>query len=275
MPESTNSSETAANNAETREPTGNEVDQVAALLRGEEPDQGDQETDSTSEASSETNKSKGKPKNLEGLAETLGVEVKDLYALEIPFADGDDVEQKTLGEIKDSFADRSTFEVDKMAWEESRTQRENDLVKSTQELQDIVSLLPKSALSSQLIEKVAQRRADLVETETRLTRQVIPDWTDEGRETTDRAAMQEHLAEYGFPANYLDSIVDHKTLRFIRESMLRQQRIERALAQVKTVRKAGHKPSGKPSGKPAPASKGKTSSRVRSQVSQVAELLNS
>ncbi len=288
MPGSANSPETADNSAETREPTGSEIDQVAALLRGEEPDQGDQgkggdaddqdgqDGDSESGASSETGKSKGKPKNLEALAETLGIEAADLYKIEIPFDAGDGKsETKTLGEIKDSFADRSTFEVDKMAWEETRTKRENDLVKSTQELSEIVSMLPKSAISDQLLERVARRRADLVEQETRLTRQVIPEWSSEDVETQDRKAMSEHMADYGFPSGYIDSIVDHKTLRYIRESMLREQRITRALEQVKTVRKAGHKPSGKPSGKTAPTRKGGTSpsSRNRSQVSQVAELL--
>lgn len=277
MPESANTPETAQANAETREPTTNNIDAVAALLRGEEPNQDDnvdQETNSNSEPSSETDKPKGKPKNLDGLAETLGVEVADLYKMEISFDAGDGTsESKTLGEIKDSFSERSNFEVDKMAWEEQKTKRENDLVKSTQELQEIVSLLPKSAISDQLLERVARRRADLVETESRMTRQVIPEWESEETETAERAAMQEHLSEYGFPSNYVDSIIDHRTLRYIRESMLRQQRIERALAQVKTVRKAGHSPSGKPSGKPAPTGKGKTNSRSRSQVSQIAQLL--
>ncbi len=284
MQGSTNTPETAASNAETREPTRSELDQVSALLRGEEPgqddqanaradDQDDQGGDSeNSDASSETNKSKGKPKNLDGLAETLGVEVADLYKIEIPFADGDNVEHKTLGEIKDAMAERSTFEVDRLAWEEQRTERENQVVKSMQEVSEIVSMLPRSAISEQLLEAVARKRATLVESETRLTRQVIPEWTSEDVETQDREAMREHLSEYGFPENYLDSLVDHRTLRYIRESMKRQQRIERALAQVKTVRKPGHKPSGKPTGKPAPSRK-RAASRTQSQVGAVAELL--
>lgn len=279
MPDSQNTPETAASNAETREPTKSELDQVSALLRGEEPDQGDQgnqddqDGDSeNSDASSETDKPKGKPKNLEALAETLGLEVKDLYEMEIPFADGDDVTHKTLGEVKDEISERSTFEVDRLAWEEQKTDRDNQVVKSMQEIQEIVSMLPKSAISEQLVQAVARKRAVMVETETRMTRQVIPEWTNEDVEERDRAAMREHLGEYGFPENYLDNLVDHKTLRYIRESMKRQQRIERALEQVKTVRKPGHKPSGKPTGKPATRGKARTS-RVQTQVGQVAELL--
>lgn len=271
MQESENSPETAAPSAETREPTTGQIDEVAALLRGDEPEESGESENS--EASSETNKSKGKPKNLDGLAETLGVEVADLYKIEIPFADGDNVEMKTLGELKDSVAEQSTFEVDRLAWEEQRTERENQVVKSMQEVAEIVNMLPKSAISEQLLEAVARKRANLVESEGRMTKQVIPEWSSEDVETADRQAMREHMSEYGFAENYLDSVVDHRTLRFIRESMLRQQRIERALAQVKTVRKPGHKPSGKPTGKPAPAKRGSTS-RARSQVSQVAELLN-
>ena len=87
-------------------------------------------------------------------SQTLGVEVKDLYDIEVPFSVEDDVQAKTLGEIKDLVSDRDTFEVDRLAWEEQRTTRENELMQSNQELTDIVSMLPRSAISPELVAAV-------------------------------------------------------------------------------------------------------------------------
>lgn len=282
MQKSESTPETASNPSETTEPTETAIDQVAALLRGEDADQSDAETqdkgtdaDESSAASSETDDKKREPKNLAELAETLGVKVSDLYKIEVPFDVDGESKPRTLGEIKDAIAQRDDFEVDRLAWEEQRTERENDLARSMQELNEIVGMLPKSAISDDLLKAVGRKRAETVERESRLTRQVIPEWQDEDAEERDRVAMRDHLQKYGFPKNYLDGIVDHRTLRYIRESMRREQRIERALAQVKTVRKPGISPSSKPS-RPAPQTpKRGRASRQRNQVAQVAELLRS
>lgn len=276
MQDSTNIPETEASNSpetDTQE-TGNALDQVAALLAGEEPEDNLEETSQGSESSPETD-AKGKPKTLADLAETLGLEVKDLYEIAVPFDTGNnEAETRTLGEIKDAISDRDSFEVDRLTWEEDRQKAEAKILRSNQELQELVSMLPRSALSQDLLEKVARKRARLMETEEKLTRDAIPTWVDDQVETRDREAMSEHLADYGFPANYLDQVIDHRTLKYIRDNMLRQKRIERALEQVKTVKRPGHSPS-KPTEKTQtkrPVSRG-PKSRVRNQVDQVAELL--
>jgi hypothetical protein len=103
------------------EPTASELDQISKLLAGEDDqddddqddgaetrtdDQdgapGDDSHDDDSEARAETRKS-GKPKSLEDAAERLGIEVADLYALEIPLSDIDDQKRAVkLGELKAS-----------------------------------------------------------------------------------------------------------------------------------------------------------------------------
>lgn len=275
MQELVSTPETAqTNSAETSKITGNELKELGALLGGEEPSQvDDQVTDSEqSDASPEAGKSKGKPRNLDELAETLGVQKADLYDIQIPFDVGDDVEFKTLGEIKDSFRERDSIEVDRLTWEETKAKKESQLALATGELQELVSMLPKAALSQELLQAVARRRAQTQERETRLVYAVIPEWSDEKNEAADRDEMRAHMAQYGFPENALDSIYDHKTLAFIRAAAKRATRIERALAQVKTVRKPGHKPSAQPSKAPSKKSNSRRRS-ASSQVDAVAELL--
>lgn len=271
--------------AETREPSPSDLDAVAALLAGDEPDQGesgdadgqaDESQGEETTAESETTKPKpAKPENLAQLAETLGVEVADLYAIEIPFDAGDgESKTRTLGEIKDAIANQDSLEIDRLAFEETRRDAEKEFRKNSQDLSDIVAALPRAALSKDLLQKIAKKRAELVEHENRMTLNTIREWNDQDVEARDRQAMQKHLSEYGFPADYLDSLVDHRTLAFLRDATQRKARIESALAQVRKVSSAGHKPSTKPSKKAAPKTI-RRARRVNSQINQVADLLNS
>lgn len=284
MQDSTSTAETQeTNSAEGRAPTESQLTEIANLLTGGDVDDqaaggdagelDDQAAagESDTDAEAETSQKQGKPKNLTDLAERLGVKVEELYAIEIPF--GDNAEPKSLGDIKDAFAERDSFEVDRLAWEETKTKKEAEFLRSASELTDIINMLPKSAVSRELLEKVASKRAELVAREEKLTVTAIPEWADEAVEDRDRVSMREHLNDYGFPANYLESVLDHRTLKFIRDATQRKVRIEKALAQVKTVKKPGHKPSGRP-GKRAPTTKPRKTRQVNDQVSQVAELLN-
>lgn len=281
MQNSQTTPETAtATSAETRKASESELSQIAKLLAGDDGDQDDQAAESASqddqaadvedsEPKPET-APKGKPKNLNELAETLGVKVADLYALEIPSSG--DGESRTLGELKDAIADRDIFEVDRLAWEETRQAKESEFLRSAQELNDLVAMLPRSAISKELIQAVQDKRAQTLAREERLTLAAIPDWNDQDVEKKDRDAMREHLSAYGFPSNYVDTLVDSRTLKYIRDSMQRQQRIERALDQVRTVRKPGHKPSA-PASKPAKPTRTRGGRRVNNQVDEVARLL--
>ena len=278
MPESQQTqpeTEAQTSSAETREKATNPLEEIGKLLRDEPESKVDDQDESSksSEDESETT-TKSKPKNLNELAETLGVKVADLYALEIPFDVGDDVETKTLGEIKDAFRESDSIEVDRLTWEETKAKGEAKLTRANAELQELVSMLPRSAISPQLLETIGQKRADYMATEERLTLVAIPEWSDAAARTKDRTEMSEYLSQFGFASSYLDNVADHKTLAFIRDAAKRAARLERALDEVKTVRKPGHSPSGKPSatGTTKPAGSARQRS-AKTQVAKVAELL--
>lgn len=286
MPASQPAPETGpANSAETRQPTANELEAVANLLDGvdagddEELDNGTEgeEAEATEGEGAETREAKPSPDTLDGLAERLGVEVGELYKVKVKLSDGQEAREVTLGELKDAMTESSSFEVDKLTWEEERTKREHELIKTQQTIADIVGMLPKAALTDELKSALARRRASMIEREKELTRSAIPDWADDEVEARDREAMGKHLEEYGFSPGYVDSIHDHKTLRYIRESMRREARINAALEQVRTARKPGHKSSATPTPgqgqRTPPRRRGVTRSRT-SQVEQVVELLD-
>ena len=275
----------AGKHRENDEPKKSELEQVAALFRGEDGDTPDerenaqesQAPDDDGGELAEKSANNAPPKSLDELAEKLGIKTADLYALEIG-QPGESGKTITLGELKDLAQTQDGFQVEQLEWEEKRAEREAELMRSMGELQELVAMLPKSAISQDLLRKVATRRAQAAEAEERATLRVIPDWRDGEAKQRDLLKMSEHLARYGFPANYAESIVDHRTLFFIRESMLREQRIKRALGEVSTVRKPGHatKPSStsKPPRKESQPRRGRGhSSAERGAVAQVRDLL--
>lgn len=273
MPDSENSASESnaseSNDGESRQSAATQIEEIAALLAEPEPGAKASDDDGDSEKASESGTEP--PKTINEFAERHKVDVKDLYKLQFNF--GDDGESKTLGEMKDIAANAGQLEVDRLTFEETKATKETAFVRANAELQELIGMLPKSAVTPQLLKVIAEKRAGIVEREKGLTLDHIPEWKDSDRETTDRTKMREHLAAYGFGANYLDSVNDHKTLKYIRDNMNRQARIDRVLAQVKQVSKPGHKPSAKPGKPAAPARAGQKVRTVDSQVSQVAELL--
>lgn len=275
-----------AGGREDGEPTASELEQVARLLGGDSDGKAAQRENADNEqhepdedGGERENASDAPPTTLEAVAEKLGVSVADLYALEIG-QPGDGEEKITLGQLKDMAQEKGSFKVEQLEWEEKRAAREAELVKSMSELQDLVAMLPKSAISQNLLQAVASKRAATLEAEALATVRAIPSWSNDDAKASDLRAMNKHLERYGFPANYAEQIVDHRTLFFIRESMLREQRIAKALEQVSTVRKPGHatKPSSssKPPRKQQPAQhRGRGNVRNRgNEVAQVLQILN-
>ena len=290
MPDSTNSaSESEQSNNETdgesrqatdgdsRQGQTSQIEEIAALLQPPTKD-ADADADADDKGKSEKlgeSQEQGIPKTINALAERLGVDVKDLFDIEFALGNqaGGDGESRTLGQLKDLAVEHDSLEVDRLRFEETKTKREAEFVRANAELQDLVNMLPKNAVSPELLQVVANKRAAIVEREKGLTLTAIPEWNDSDTETTDRTAMREHLGGYGFSQGYLESVTDHKTLKYIRDNMQRQQRIERVLAQVKQVNKPGHKPSAKatpPAKRPARAGKQRT---VEQQTAEVAKLL--
>lgn len=214
------------------------------------------------------------PKTLDALAEGLGVDVADLYEIEIPL--GSDQEPISLGALKDLGKAGSQIDLDRIEFEETKTRFETEQRKAAQDFADLVASLPQGAISDDLVGKIHKQRAAIQEREERLIKATIPTWSDPVARERDNKAMADYLDEFGFPPNFLDTVVDHKTVALVRDAALRKQRLETALDQVRQVRNTGHGVTTKPS-KPKStrkASEPKTR-QVNSQVDEVANLISS
>ena len=260
---------------ESREPTPSQIDEVARLLSGESLEEPNDEKPGDAEsgaAERESDKTPGKPTTLDELAERLSVNVSDLYNLQVPFGGGES--PKTLGQIKDLVSDIDAFEMERLTWSETRAKKEADFMRSAQELTEVLQLIPKNAISKELLQRVSERRTAAKQREDMLLRDAIPDWADEQTETRERQLMQAHLKDYGFPEGYLDNLIDHKTVKFIRDAALRKQRIDNALERVRTVKKPGQKPSERPAVSKAESRRQARRVRSHNQIAQIVDLIN-
>jgi hypothetical protein len=202
---------------------------LAAALMGEPR----QET-ATKEAPQSSEETRALPKDLAGLAETLGTKVEALYGVQIKMGDGHG-ETTTLGALKDLYAKQESLSTREIEIEERRANAESAITRAKQELEMLMSALPEKALKPEVMERVKAQALQLRETERRATMAAIPEWADESVRVEELKGIVALLQDYGFPAKYLETNLDHRLVRLVRDSYLRKSRIDKALAAVKKV----------------------------------------
>lgn len=193
---------------------------------------------------------KAKPKKFNDLAETLGVELSELYSLEIATsADGKPV---TVEMLKDHHAKRSEFSVAQLQWEEERTRQQSDLVRANSELRELLAAVPQKAIDPKVLEAVRNKHDATLTRERARTLEVIPEWKVETKRVEELAGMGEFLKRYGYPTGHLATIYDHRALLMIRDAWRRELRVKQALEAVEKVDTAPTPKPGKPDGGKAP-----------------------
>jgi len=265
MTESTNTSEMTTTpetaKPETRDGTvpvsGNpDLEEFRKLLAGEES--GENPTDGEAGESQQNaeptdgtpaEKPKGKPKVLKDLAETLGLEDKDLYAIQVPMADG---KTMTIGELKDAVAKQDDLSVRELELEERKAKLEAEITRERADLEALVKLIDPKALTPQFVEEVKRRAADEAKREMQATLELIPEWQNAEVREKELAGMVEYLKGFGIPPLFLSATPNHKLFRLVRDAWQRKVRVDAALAKVAPVKRETTAGKSRPTGK-APA----------------------
>lgn len=244
--ESENTAGAKTTSETTVEPGG--IEHLGQLLaEGEAPPEGDDDEKEKGGSGG----SDDKPKKFNDLAGKLGLELDELYKLEISQAeDGTPV---TVESLKDRFSKQDDLQIREVEFEERKAEQEADIMQAQTELREIMAALPEKAIKPEVLQKVRDKHAAQVALERKLTLDVIPDWKDDKTRTADIEGMAEHLKQYGFPVNYLERVADHRQMKYIRDSWKREQRIRKALELVK-------------SGRPNPTTKQKPAKKAASKT---------
>lgn len=214
----------------TEAPGGDEVgiQTLGELLQESEPGL---ESENPGRESGDDSEQSVKPKKFNDLAGTLGIELDDLYKLEVSASEGG--EAITIEALKDLYAKRGEIELEAIEFEERRTSEEQKLLQAQSELREILAALPKGAVKPEVLERIRSKHAEQTALEQQRTLEVIPAWKDDKIREQEMIGMTRHLTAYGYPVNYLASVVDHKQMKYIRDNWQREQRIQKALEAVK------------------------------------------
>jgi hypothetical protein len=186
------------------------------------------------------------PKKFNDLAERLGIELDDLYKLEVSQAEDGSV--VTVETLKDYYAAQADYSMREIEFEERKTKAESDMLQAQEELRELMAALPEKAIRPEVLQKIREKHAVQATLERRRTLEVIPEWNDAKTRTADLEGMSEHLKQYGYPVNHLERVADHRQIKYIRDNWQRETRIRKALEAVKA-------------GRPNPTSRQKPASR--------------
>ncbi len=229
---------------------------LGELLAQDEP-KDDEDTPGGDQQEPGGNQKGDKLTKFNDLAGATDLELDALYQLEI--STSDDGEPVTIETLKDNYAEREQFELERLQFEEGKAEAESELMKAQGELQEILQALPQGAVKPAVLEKIRARAEQQTEVERKKTLEVIKTWKDPKVREADIAGMTKYLQGYGYPVGYLQNVVDHRQLKFIRDSWQRAERMRKALEAVgkgKPKKTPQKKASGKP--KKAPVTDIKT-----------------
>lgn len=236
------------------------------------------ETGNVTDDDSESKDDKVVVDHIEKLTKRLGLTPEQAYAIRVPMPDG--AESLTIGELKDKVKDVVNLETRETQFDQRRSRQEGDLLRAQTEMRSLLAMLPKDAISPEMVERVRKQHDAKMGQERRLTLQVIPEWDDESTRETEIQSMSDFLQEHGFDDSFIATIVDHRALRFIRTMWQRDARIKKALANVKDTKRTGAPLGQRTSGKPsrAAAKPGNTVPRrdrvLPDQRAKIMDLLN-
>lgn len=181
--------------------------------------------------------------SLDRMMKRYNLTQEQVYDIKVPMKNG--AEALTIGQLKDKIEDLVTFETDVTEFEERRVRQEGELLRSQNEIRDLLASLPKDAIKPEVLEKLRNKQELTTRREKQLTLEIIPDWRDEKKRAADVDLMQGILSDYGFDEGFLNSVVDHRAVKLIRDYARMTARIRKSLEQVRDPKKLGVRPSGK------------------------------
>jgi hypothetical protein len=172
--------------------------------------------------------------SLDAMAEKLGVEVGELYELEVPMPDG--AETLKLSELKDMVTANKRQQAERLEWETTKERERNQMANERTELTEMLSMVPPQFRTKQMLEKAQAQIEHAKQAEAMKLIQRVPEWRDPVQFAADMEVITPHVAEYGFSMEELSQVYDHRLLAYIRANALRESRIAQMLATAKGQR---------------------------------------
>lgn len=193
--------------------------------------------DGTSAASTE-------PLTLKAAAEKLGVAPEELYKLEISTGDGETV---SLSELKDGWQTRAQAERETAERAAALDGREARVIAD----QQVWSTLAASGqLPPQAMRAAVEQLQQVVERETDLLFELVPEFEDAAKFDGFRRNMVRALGDVGYKPHEV-AFTDHRQALFVRRYLQQERELAAAKEELTRLRRAGDQPprAGKPNGR--------------------------
>ena len=178
------------------------------------------------------------PKGLHELAEAAGIDAEKLYGLEVPL--GGDAAPITLGKLKDAYQQTGALEAERTELDDRRTEFENEMIRSRQELTEIIKLLPQ--VPPALLQKAQAAHQAQVETMRRDMLTYKPEWADDSKYQAAKADILEAVKDYGYTRGDLDLVIDARLTKLLHDFAGLKKRVAKANAAAKLIREENRKP---------------------------------
>jgi hypothetical protein len=212
---------------------GSKLDKLRELFAEPGESSGDDSAGGDADQNAEPGKPKGKPKKFNDLAERLGLELTDLYKLEVTASkDGSPV---TVEQLKDLHSKSDEITVRELEFAERVSNKEAEWTKAQQEVQALFAAIDPKAITPALRERVTKDLERQRKLESDLIAESIPEWKNDAVRNAEIKGMVESLEGYGLGS--LLKTPHHKLFRYVRDNYLRAERIKKALAAVGEVKK--------------------------------------
>jgi hypothetical protein len=190
-----------------------------------------------------------KPVTLKDLAESLDVESKDLYDVEIPIGSGD--EAVSLGTLKDSHKELTKLNATRESYDDAKLTAENELMVSKRQVAQLIQMGQKAGLlTSETLNDIDNIHSANLQRERASLLDAIHEWKDPITRDREFEEIVDVLSsEYGIPRHEIEQSMDHRLVKFTNDAvrLMKSVRAAKALAKnpPKTVRAGGRQGSGK------------------------------
>ncbi len=178
--------------------------------------------------------------DLTAMAEKMGVEISELYDIEIPL--GGEREPITLGQFKDHVQELFTVEERQTALEGQKIEHENAVIRDQQEL---LAMINESGveLSPQLRQRANEAAQHHAQQQRELLFTSLPTWRDQAVYQNDRAEMVETLnGVYGISEAQIGSTTEAVLIKMMHDLTRFHRMFGEADANAKRIPKVPRRP---------------------------------
>lgn len=148
---------------------------------------------------------------LHEIAETLEVDTKYLYDVEIPLGNDRSV---ALAELKDGFKKFETYRATEAEFVERKAQAENENMIAKRQIEQLIRLAPAGAITGELLSKLDEIHSANVARERSAIIKAIPEWRDSNQRQIDFEEIAEVMAGYGFSSSEIEGAMDARLVKF-------------------------------------------------------------